>query len=290
MTIVESILHDLQQAFERHPVPRVRALQLPAPALRHHKDGEFGALVLDDGSIGLSYLLLDGTLAGLAGLAGSAGLAGRNGSGAVTGLAGIDALALAARWSDSDPAARAIGLAAANALTRHLFDRAGFMPPAATDSIAGLDPQPGEAVGMVGLFPPLVPQILRAGARLTVLERRTELAGPRDGWTVTLDPAALSGCRKVLATSTVLLNGSFDAVAAAVHGAEVFALVGPSAGCLPDALFRHGVTRIGGIWVTDPQALLTALAAGTPWGGSTRKFTLSAADYPGWPALAAAAA
>jgi uncharacterized protein len=251
----------------------VRALHLPAAPLRDSKDGEFGAIELDDGTLGLSYVLLGGTLAGL------------NRGGLARGLAGADALSLARRWTDADPAWQALGFAAVNALTRRMFDRAGFVPPPAADSIAGLDPQPGEAVGMVGLFPPLVPQILARGARLTVLELRRELAGAREGYTVSLDPAALAGCRKVLATSTVLLNRSFDAVAEAVRGAAVFALVGPSAGCLPDALFARGVTVVGGTWVGDGPALTAALAAGRPWAGSTRKFSLAAAAYPGWRAL-----
>lgn len=277
MSVVAEILHDLQRAFEGRRVPRVQALQMPAPALRRHKDGEFGALVLDDGSIGLSYLLLEGTLAGLEGPAGA------------PAVQGLDSLALAARWADPDPAWRALGAAAANALTRHLFDRAGFVPPPAADSIGGLDPRPGEAVGMVGLFPPLVPQILARGARLTVLERRGDLAGPRDGWTVTLDRSALAGCRQVLATSTLLLNGSFDAIAEAARQATAFSLIGPGAGCLPDALFRRGVTQVGGTWVNDPPALLAALASGSPWGGSARKSSLTPVSYPGWPALVAAA-
>ncbi|MBI3155176.1 MAG: hypothetical protein HYZ20_07185 [Burkholderiales bacterium] len=277
MTIADQILADLRAALARRKLPRVRSLHLPASALRQSKDGEFGALALEDGSLGLSYLLLGATLAGL------------DAGGHHDALAGADALALAARWKDPDPAWQAVGFAAVNALTRHLMDAAGFMPPSASDSIAGLDPQPGEAIGMVGFFPPLVPQIVARGARLTVLELRADLAGERDGYTVTLDPAALAPCRKVLATSTVLLNRSFDAVADAVRGAEVFALVGPSAGCLPDALFRRGVTRIGGTWVSDPAALVAAIESGTPWGSNARKFSLERADYPGWPALVAAA-
>ena len=39
-----------------------------------------------------------------------------------------------------------LGFAAVNALTRELFDRARFVPPTATDSIGGIDPQPGEQI------------------------------------------------------------------------------------------------------------------------------------------------
>jgi len=108
------------------------------------KDGEFGALELDDGTLGLSYVLLDGTLAAL--VAGAQGAR----------LIGADALEVARGWAHGQGAERTVGFAAVNALTRHLFDRAGFVAPDATDSIGGLAPQAGEHIGMVGFFPPLV--------------------------------------------------------------------------------------------------------------------------------------
>ena len=285
MPVAEEILRDLRQAFAGRAAPRVRALHLPAEAALGTKDGEFGALELEDGSLGLSYVLLDQTLARLGGAGRSS--APLPGLGA---LAGADALALADNWLGNDPAQRALGFAAVNALSRHLFDRAGFVPPAAGDSLGGLAPQPGDHVGMVGLFPPLVPQVLAAGARLTVLELRPELTGARDGYQVTLDPRALAGCNKVLATSTVLLNASFDAVLGAARSATVLALIGPGAGCLPDALFRRGVTTLAGSWVTDGAGLCAALKAGAPWGRCARKFALARVAYPGLAALLAAAA
>lgn len=287
MPVAEEILRDLKRAFAGRPAPRVRALHLPAEAALGTKDGEFGAIELEDGTLGLSYVLLEQTLARLSGAATDPGHGALPGP---AGLVGADALQLAEAWLDRDPARRALGFATVNALGRHLFDRAGFVPPAASDSLAGLAPGPGDHVGMVGLFPPLVPQVLAAGARLTVLELRADLAGPRDGYLVTLDPRALAGCNKVLATSTTLLNASFDAVLAAAHSAEVLALIGPGAGCLPDALFRRGVTTLAGSWVTDAAGLCAALKAGAPWGRCARKFALPRDTYPGLDALLAAAA
>lgn len=87
MSFAAEYLAQLEAFAARSALPRVRALhppERPADDGRHghsgHARGEFCALELDDGSIGLSYVLLDDTLARL-----------RDSS----GLAGVDALALA---------------------------------------------------------------------------------------------------------------------------------------------------------------------------------------------------
>lgn len=271
----------LQQVHADRPAPRVRALHLPPTSPPQGKEGEFAALELDSGALGLSFLLLDDTLTSIAALADA--------------VRGMDALELLQWWADpaaaaASPARAALGFAAANALSRTLLDRSGFVPGPARDTIGGLDPQPGEAVGMVGLFPPLVQRVLARGARLTVLELRADLAGERDGYTVTLDPQALSGCTQVLSTSTVLLNHSFERVREACRSARRFVLVGPGAGCLPDPLFAAGVTAMAGTWIADPPALLRAITTGAPWGAATVKFLLEREDYPGVEALRARAA
>jgi uncharacterized protein (DUF4213/DUF364 family) len=204
-------------------------------------------------------------------------------------LAGTPALELARRYASESGAARALGFAAVNALTRHLFDRAGYRPRAAGGSIGDLDLRPGDHLGMIGLFPPLVPQVLATGARLTVLELRADLAGPREGWQVTTDAGELAGCNKILSTSTVLLNDTLDAVLARCRHAERVALIGPGAGCLPDPLFARGVTLLGGSWVVDAGGFKAALNAGRPWGAYTSKFALQRGDYPGFEALLARA-
>ncbi len=273
MRFADELLGTLREAFAGRDVPRVRALHLPPVPWAGTKDGEFGAVELDSGALGLSYVLLDDTLATI----GEAGAA----------VQGISALDVAQWWADGGGARAALGFAAVNALTRELFDRARFVPPAAADSIGGLDPRPGEHIGMVGFFPPLVKQVTAHGARLTVLELRADLAGPREGFRITLDPAELASCTQVLATSTVLLNHTLDDILAACRSARRIALIGPGAGCLPDGLFARGVTLLGGTWIVDGQAFRRALATGKPWGGATRKFGLTRETYPGLPALLA---
>jgi uncharacterized protein (DUF4213/DUF364 family) len=265
-SIAEALLSDLRRRLGAAPRPRVKALHLPPAPWNGSKDGEFGALELEDGALGLSYVLLDDSLQALAG-----GRAGAD-------LCGADVMDVAAGWLDGDAVARTLGFAAVNAASRHLLDRMGVVPPDAPDSIGGLDPQPGEHIGMVGFFPPLVRQVTARGARLTVLELRADLAGQHAGFEVTLDPTALNDCDKVLSTSTVLLNHTLDGVLANCRKASHVALIGPGAGCLPGVLFDAGVTTLGGTWITDAAGFKQALQQGQPWSRFARKFAWNAAD------------
>lgn len=256
--IADAMLDLITARLGPHAPPRLRAIHLPPLPWNGSKDGEFAAVELEGGALGLSYVLLDDTLAALAGVDGRK-------------LVGGDALALARRWRDGQGAERTLGFAAVNALSRWLMDRDGERPPIATDAIGGLQPAAGEHIGMVGFFPPLLRAITEAGARLTVLELRADLAGAHPDCTVTLDPTALRTCSQVLMTSTVLLNGSLDAVLAHCVNARRVAMIGPGASCLPQPLFDRGVTALGGIWIEDGPGFVAALGQGAPWGRFARK-------------------
>ncbi len=256
-------------------LPRIRALHLPPPPPPGGTKGEFCALELEDGSVGLSYVLLGDTWAAL------------SASGLSETLPGQDALALAQGFASNHTLQRTVGFAALNALTRSLFDRAGFEPPTSSDSIGHLDPQPGETVGMIGHFTPLIPRITERGAQLLIVELREDLVGSQGPVRVTLDARELAGCRKLLATGTLLLNHTLDAMLSHALLAGQIALIGPSVGGPPDALFARGITFLGGSWITDTPAYLAALREGRSTGPFARKSGLTRAQYPGWEALLA---
>lgn len=278
MSFATAYLAKLESFAARGPLPRVKALHLPPPLTAENRDsnkGEFCALELDDGSLGLSYVLLDDTLEAM-----------RREEGGFA-LAGADTLSIARGYADGTGLRKTLGFAAANALTRCLFDRAGFVPPPAGDSTGRIDPQPGERIGMIGLFKPLLGRILASGAQLTVVELNPELAGTQAGYVVTLDALALADCAKVVSTSTLLLNDTLDRMLAACRGARWFAMVGPSAGCLPDALFARGVTLLGGNWITETAGFVDALRRGESTSAFALKTALTPDTYPGFAALLA---
>jgi uncharacterized protein (DUF4213/DUF364 family) len=274
VTVAAEFVSRLARLAARSRPPRIRALHLPPPGAEG-RAGEFCAVELEDGSIGLSFVLLDDTLARVRERA------------EAWRLHGADALEVARGFAGGSGAERTVGFAAGNALTAWFFGRAGFAPGPAPDSIGLLEPGPGDHVGMIGLFPPLVGRIVQSGARLTVVELRQDLVGEHEGYGVTLDAGALAACNKVLSTSTVLLNDSLDRMLACCAGARTLAVVGPGAGCLPDPLFERGVTLVGSAWIVEPAAFLEALGAGRSWGTTTRKCALRRDAYPGFDALLA---
>jgi uncharacterized protein len=252
---LSALARRIDEALRPPPVGRVVLPVREGDALR----GSFCAVQLADGATGLSFVLLGDTREQLARVDPAP-------------LAGRAALALAERLRDGDAGVRAIALAAMNALARHLLDRARFTPDLATNSLGSLPLGPGDRLGMVGFFPPLVQRARDAGIPLTVLELKEELAQEAPGLLVTLDPARLAECNKIVVTSSTILNGSLDRLLPRTSHAAELVIVGPSATCVPDALFARGVTAVGGAWVTDPAALAERLARGDPWGGAARKF------------------
>lgn len=252
--------------------PAVARVLVPPEGGEPDHHGSFCAVQLADGSTGLAYVLLDGARRALQGQDPAA-------------LAGARPEALAERFTGTDSGGRSLALAAMNALTRHLLDRAGYAPEPASSSLGSLALRRGDRLGMVGFFPPLVRQARDAGVDLTVLELKEELVQRVPGLEVTLDPARLAGCAEVVCTSTTLLNGSLEALLGHARGAREFILLGPSAGCPPDPLLARGVTATGGAWVVDPDALFARAARGERWGDATRKFSLRHAAWPGLEAL-----
>lgn len=273
MSFATDYIVQLERAAAHAAPPRVKALHLPPDPAPGSTRGEFCAIELEDGSLGQSYVLLDDTLLRLRER--DPGL----------GLAGADVLQVARRFGTAQAAEKTIAFAAANAMTRWLFDRTGYRPDASIDSLGALAARPGEHIGMIGLFTPLLARVLASNARLTVVELKTHLAGEQDGYRVTLDADELLGCDKVVSTGTLVLNDTLDEMLARCTNARWVALIGPTMGCLPDALFARGVTLIGGSWVLDGPAYVDALRSGVVRAGLSQKVAITRSAWPGFEAL-----
>ncbi|MGA8007099.1 MAG: DUF364 domain-containing protein, partial [Burkholderiales bacterium] len=175
-------------------------------------------------------------------------------------------------------------------VTQHVLRRAGYEPDLAANSLGSLSLEPGDRVGMIGFFAPLVPRVRALGLPLTVVELRAELVKEEPGLTVTLDPKRLAACNKIVSTSTVLLNDTLEDILGYCCHAEALALIGPSASCFPDPLFARGVTTMGGYWVLDPATFMRRAAALEPWGDAGKKSCVQRSAYPGTRALLGRAA
>ncbi|MCB2024615.1 MAG: DUF364 domain-containing protein [Burkholderiaceae bacterium] len=279
--VTQAVLRQLEAVARRLPAPRVARLHLPprqAEACVGGVETEFCALELEDGAFGLAFVLLGDTLDRLLQRHGGA-----------APLAGADTLQLAQGLAERDEAARALGLAAVNALTASAWQRLGWQPPAAGNSLGDVQLTPQDHLGLIGNFTPLVRRVQEAGARLTVLELQQgkveRLQARFPGIHATTDRAALATCTQVVGTSTMLLNDTLDAMLAAAPAVREFVLIGPSAGLWPDALFDRGVTRVCGTQVLDGPAFAEALRTGTRWSDAARKFAIDRGAWPGWQTL-----
>jgi len=231
-------------------------------------DAEFGVLVLDDGCAGLYYAWLGETQQHMARRFPPASLVGR------------DALELAHTLRAGDDAARSVAVAALNALTASFWRSVDHIPPPATDSF-GLALEAGRRLGMVGNFPSLVRQARASGIEVTVLERKAHMVKREPGLEITLDPKALAHCDQVICTAATLINDSLDEVLGfCAPGAQV-AVVGPTAGILPEPLFARGVAVVGGTLLRDAETACQRLAAGQKLGDAGYRYRLVPELYPG---------
>jgi len=266
------LLELVEHAAAASRLPDVAQALFPPERKGTGVQGEFCALRLADGSVGTAFVLLGDTLERLQ----------QRSPGELVGKPARDAARL---FAADDPVERALGLAAINAVTQHVFRRAGYEPDLAANSLGSLRLGPGDRVGMIGFFPPLVPRVRSLGLPLTVVELRAELVKEEPGLTVTLDPKRLANCNKIVSTSTVLLNDTLEEILGYCRHAEELALIGPSASCFPDPLFARGVTTMGGYWVLDPATFMRRAEALEPWGDAGNKSSIQRTMYPGTEAL-----
>lgn len=267
-------LLSLVRAVDEHlSLPSVTALYLPPPTPDPTIEAEFALVVLADGSAGFFFALLGDTLQRLHREVDRGG------------AVGVDPMTLCAGIESDDPVIRAVALGAISAVSQHLFRRARLVLPAAGSSLGGMDFSSADRVGMVGLFPSLARRLREQDIPLTVIELRADRVQSEGNFQVTLDPAQLRGCNKVLCTASTLLNDSLDEVLGHCTGAQEVALIGPSASCFPDPLFQRGIHVVGGSEVRDAKLLLSRLDRGQRWGDAVRRYTLDSGSYPGIQAL-----
>lgn len=238
---------------------------------RQPRNRQFAALMLAGGATGVSYVpALDAGDGRYHDLRGSS-------------LAVRDPGALARDFGSPDPVQGMLALAAMNAMCAHVVHQTGFVLDAAMDSLGMLDIRAGDQVGMVGLFARLVPRIQQTGAGLVIVELREELLSACPHFPLTLDPTALRDCNKVLCTSTIVCNHTFEEILSHCDPAAQVAMTGPTAGYFPDPLFRRRIHVFGGTHIHAGERFMDLVEAGEPWGAATCKFCLRREAYAGHP-------
>ena len=269
-----------RHACERLALPRIAAVVLPEKMLSESeanaKHDKFGLVVLEDGSAGFFYRLLDVDTDKVAHYRRLA-----------TGSAGKQITDTLQDLGSDDIFVRGIALGAINASTTATYSKTGFEPPVQTKAeiTKTANPNVPQKIGMVGYFAQQARQLVEQGNQLAVLELNEQFAQHTDKLEVTSNPQILKGCDVIYCTASTLINNTLESLLEIFDPETKVELVGPTAGCFPDPLFSRGVDCVGGSVVIDTETAIERVRAGKPWLESARKYSLTKANYPGYDAL-----
>ncbi len=270
MGIASDYLQLMQTIGAKLQIPPVQEIYIAPFESGPEKSSKFGALVLADGTVGLTYTGFGDDLLVL------------QDRSKYESLVNESPVQVASLYAGEEGWQKVLGMAAINAMSQYLFSRGGYSPPAGGKTVAHLELDKGDHVGMVGFFPPLVEQLREMGLPLTVIELDEKWLQNDDQFEVTLAPEKINSCSKIICTGTVLVNQTIDDLLPHFGNARQVYIVGPTVGCLPDPLFDRGITRLGGCSVLDTVQFLGLWAAQEKWRDSTRRYMLSRdSAYPG---------
>ncbi len=273
MSITTDLITVTEVIDARLSLPVVEAVHIPPIRETRPEQGEFGFVLLNDGSVGFFYVLLGDTLERL------------NDDIRANAFAGLNPVTLVNGLVSSDELDRAFAMAAVNAISQHVFRLASFPLDTATNSMAALDFSLQDHVGMIGFFPSLVERLRNQQIHLTVLELREHLLQKEEQFEVTLNLEHLQQCNKILCTASTLLNDSLPDVLKHCTKAEIIAVIGPTAGCLPDPLFQRGVGIVGASAAVDVNVLMQRNRENLVWGDAVKKYVIEKDQYPGYEVL-----
>lgn len=270
MTIASDYLSLVHSIDARLQLPAVKEIYIAPYHADPVKSSKFGAMVLADGTVGLTYTGLGNDLLVL------------QDRDKYKDLIDTPPLESAGLYTMPEGWQKVLGMAAINAVSQYLFRRSGYVLPSGGKTMSHLDLKEGDHVGMVGFFPPLVEQVREAGIALTVLELDEQWLQQDEKFEVTLEPEKLKVCNRIICTGTVLVNQTIDGLLPYFSNAESIFIVGPTVGCLPDPLFDRGITQLGGCAIQDTGKFIRLWRNQEKWRDSARRYVLSrGADYPG---------
>lgn len=174
------------------------------------------------------------------------------------------------------PFAEVIRLATLNALSAPFFAQ-NLYPAGCGEDLSGMGSLfRDRRVCMVGAIIPLLKRLreLRPTS-VSIIDHKQETRAEAEADFGTFMPTeqtafALARCQTAVFTGAAIANGSIEQLIAQVPDDAAIAVVGPTAGFVPEPLFRRHVALVGTSVVTNSDRALELLAEG---GGGYRLFT-----------------
>lgn len=163
---------------------------------------------------------------------------------------------------------KTLGIATLNALSSLIWER---KPPKeynidyGRDAFDDVDVRLYKKSVVIGALVPMLKKLISAGSDFHVLEQDSRTLKPQEmAFFAPVEDMEryVPDADLLVITGVTILNDTLpEILKAAKPGAEII-VTGPTASMLPDALFSRGVTKAGGIVVTDADALLNIISEG----------------------------
>jgi uncharacterized protein (DUF4213/DUF364 family) len=171
------------------------------------------------------------------------------------------------------PFADVIRLATLNALSVPFF-QSGRYEITSGDDLSGFTQLfQGKRICMVGAIIPLLKRLNKLGAaEIAIVDKKKETREEAVlGHFVPVEEtaSALSRCQTAVFTGASIANGSIETLLGYVSEDAAVAVVGPTAGFIPEPLFRRRVAMVGTVVVTDGDQAMEILSEG---GGAYQLF------------------
>lgn len=172
-----------------------------------------------------------------------------------------------------DSLKKTAGLAVLNALSQDFLDKNpdAYRLDTTSDLYDLMQLDKSSRVGVVGFFRPMMDKLVEQAGEVVVVELSGAMPEASQAFTLTDNPEALRGCDKVLITATTVLNDTLPKVMPCCNDATFVAMMGPTAGFLPDTVFDLGVDAVGFTRVKNLDLFLERFCGGGKWGEATAK-------------------
>lgn len=167
--------------------------------------------------------------------------------------------------ADENGVIASLKIASLNALSAGLITEGNYKIIENTDPLSFVGLEPVKTITIVGAFQSYIRKISATPNKLYVLEMNEDALGkehrnvfvPSSGFKQILPFSDV-----VIITGQTLVNGTIDDLLAEIKEGTRVIVTGPSAGILPDILFKNGVSIVGAIRITNPDILFQIVSEG----------------------------
>jgi len=157
-----------------------------------------------------------------------------------------------------------IGISTLNAISQHILKekKENYHFLFGTHPIDHIKLSKTDNVVMIGYIRPIVQKILQISKNFIAIDARLKNSDLPYLRSIETTREHLQKGDVVIITGSALANDSLETIIRSSENARAIAVVGPTAGFLPEPLFDRGATIISGMQILEPRKVLDVIVAG----------------------------